>query len=1020
MEKEHIDSTSSERMEEAGAFYNGKEYKYTAFISYRHVEPDQSIARQVHQMIETFKAPKEFYQNGKRPTFRVFRDREELAARDLSTSIREALEGSRYLIVICSKRTPLSEWCKKEVEIFKSIHGEERIIPVLVEGEPFEAFPEALRGKESSNEEAEYEILAADLRPERVLKADFKGYAYLQDNDRQSLKELTKESFNILKTEKYRIMAALLGCTFGDLKQRDKERKSKRILNISIVSGAAFLLFGIFMANAYQKAEQARIEAVQSNANILMKTSKEFLKEGDYLKGVLVAKEAMGMISEDMKYYSSLKADEEYILNSSLYHSGASTLTTISTKNNLTFMAVSDDEKYVAYGLENNDTAVAKVENGEVIKVFTGHSQQVKMVDFSKDNKYLASASFDNSCIIYDFASGKEAAKLEIEGVPMLARFSEDGTRLFYAVNSNNAIVFYNYDTANWQKLGEFVVNEPIISIDISKDGNEMLVALNSNSKEQLTRRNVVDGKILEVIPRQKGKDLGGAEVEKPYMVAKYSLDGDNLLLLTSSEVLKLSRQTGKKVFKKPLLMNNVIESNLLMESTNGDKLVVKSSPKIYMLDGKSGEVTDEIYFPNLNMRYFTYNDVTGTVVGFGENGNYSIWRDKTVVESGLSYGGGVPTEFIFLKDGSKILANSHESQMIKIIELKSKVEADTINARIMASSNDSSHLLLFDGKDLAMSDDDARTMKKIVVDEPSTYSLSESTNLCQISNDGRYYALIYKQDISDAAPKALKLYDLSKNEKRMIQINNTASVITFSDDSRKIFVVDSVEGLNVYDVGDLKLVKNYSEIKDNVLNIKLSKDSKIVAVNMLSGTAYLYNLETGKRIEEINGEIIDVKNAQDGITVRGIKKNSIFKWSSTSGLSSWDMDDECLKTPQSFYDVNLYNENTDKLMIIRNNDVDRKCYLIDFSTGKLKVSLDIALRRYNVSGNISPDGKLITIDRDYFEKSGEKSNDWSYDMVTSIYRVLSEEEASKEVDEILSGRTLSKEEKVEIGITAK
>ena len=59
-------------------------------------------------------------------------------------------------------------------------------------------------------------------------------------------------------------------------------------------------------------------------------------------------------------------------------------------------------------------------------------------------------------------------------------------------------------------------------------------------------------------------------------------------------------------------------------------------------------------------------------------------------------------------------------------------------------------------------------------------------------------------------------------------------------------------------------------------------------------------------------------------------------------------------------------------------------------------------------------------MDSDYFEKSGEKSNDWSYDMVTSIYRVLSEEEASKEVDEILSGRTLSKEEKVEIGITTK
>ena len=59
-------------------------------------------------------------------------------------------------------------------------------------------------------------------------------------------------------------------------------------------------------------------------------------------------------------------------------------------------------------------------------------------------------------------------------------------------------------------------------------------------------------------------------------------------------------------------------------------------------------------------------------------------------------------------------------------------------------------------------------------------------------------------------------------------------------------------------------------------------------------------------------------------------------------------------------------------------------------------------------------------MDSDYFEKSGEKISDWSYDMVTSTYKVLSEEEASKEVDEILSGRTLSKEEKVEIGITTK
>ena len=81
---------------------------------------------------------------------------------------------------------------------------------------------------------------------------------------------------------------------------------------------------------------------------------------------------------------------------------------------------------------------------------------------------------------------------------------------------------------------------------------------------------------------------------------------------------------------------------------------------------------------------------------------------------------------------------------------------------------------------------------------------------------------------------------------------------------------------------------------------------------------------------------------------------------------------------------------------------------------------LNVALRRYNANGHISPDGKLITIDKDYCEKSGKDSDHWSYEMMTSIYKVLSEEEVSKEVDGLLAGRTLSQEEKVRIGITAK
>ena len=48
-------------------------------------------------------------------------------------------------------------------------------------------------------------------------------------------------------------------------------------------------------------------------------------------------------------------------------------------------------------------------------------------------------------------------------------------------------------------------------------------------------------------------------------------------------------------------------------------------------------------------MRSEVLNEVRNAVVGFGENGNYSIWKDKIIVENNLSYGGGVPIEFIYL-----------------------------------------------------------------------------------------------------------------------------------------------------------------------------------------------------------------------------------------------------------------------------------------------------------------------------------------------------------------------------------
>jgi len=276
--------------------------KYDAFISYRHTEPDKTIAEKLHRMLETYRVPKAVVKMGsQKKVGRVFRDREELpTSSNLAESIQEALENSEHLVVICSPRTPDSQWVCKEIETFAALHGHDRILALLIEGEPEESFPEQLRfvKKKLVLEDGtvtetvqEVEPLAADIRAENI-------------------KGMKKK----LKTEVLRLLAPILNCRFDDLRQRHKERRIKRALAFSLALSAFLLLFGSY--SAFQAAlirQQAEVirqksEEVEQHAEMLEiqveKTLRSqslyladlaltYLESGDRLGAVLVAREAL-------------------------------------------------------------------------------------------------------------------------------------------------------------------------------------------------------------------------------------------------------------------------------------------------------------------------------------------------------------------------------------------------------------------------------------------------------------------------------------------------------------------------------------------------------------------------------------------------------------------------------------------------------------------------------------------------------------------------------------------------------
>src|SRR4051812_41267165 len=155
------------------------DYHYAAFISYRHADVDRRWAKWLHRTLETYRVPRRLAAERGLPRRigRCFRDEEELpASSDLSREIDAALERSRFLIVVCSPRTPASEWVNREVERVREMGRHDRILALLVEGEPADSFPRALReirrtvtaaGGLTRHEIERVEPLAADVRPAR-------------------------------------------------------------------------------------------------------------------------------------------------------------------------------------------------------------------------------------------------------------------------------------------------------------------------------------------------------------------------------------------------------------------------------------------------------------------------------------------------------------------------------------------------------------------------------------------------------------------------------------------------------------------------------------------------------------------------------------------------------------------------------------------------------------------------------------------------------------------------------------
>lgn len=221
-------------------------FEYRAFVSYSH--QDEIVAKKLFKALEGFKVPASIVglpgRDGPVPAnlFPIFRDEDELpASADLSNQLTEALERSAVLLVLCSPAAAASRWVNEEILQFKRMGRENRILAVILSGEPnasgtpgreqLECFPPALRFRlrDGKLTEERVEPIAADLR---------RGPRVFQD-------------------VVLRVAAGTMGIAYDDLKQRHATAERERSFIRMAATGAiaAIVALGV----GYGVFKQSRV-----------------------------------------------------------------------------------------------------------------------------------------------------------------------------------------------------------------------------------------------------------------------------------------------------------------------------------------------------------------------------------------------------------------------------------------------------------------------------------------------------------------------------------------------------------------------------------------------------------------------------------------------------------------------------------------------------------------------------------------------------------------------------------------
>ncbi|ERT42950.1 TIR domain-containing protein [Fusobacterium nucleatum] len=1006
-----------------------KKYKYDAFISYRHIEPDLTIAEILHDMIEKFNIPKHLRtvsNDGSliddKHVFRVFRDREELSTKDLSTMIEEAIANSENLIVICSKRTSLSPWCRKEVQLFKRIHGANNIIPVLIEGEPDESFIDELKNlkatfinSENVEEEKNIELLAADIRPDEVKSPSFKGYEILQNSKDPKLDELTKKSLDILKkSEIYRIVASMLNVNYGDLKLRHQERYLKRIIYTSVAASIAMLIFVVSVTTLYLKSVASERKANEQSSLMTLNMANEANLQGNRILGVLIAQEAMKNVSPKMEKYNKLEAQYENILNNSLITLPFSNQFILPTESETASFGISSDSKWLISSSSFNNAIIWDLDNGGIKKTLSFESPVVSIA-LSPDSKKSYVGTANNKIFEVNMEDYEIKNVFGNSTLPAVAMRISKNNKYLFALR--NALILDVFDIQNQKKLYSFTfpIDNMITGFAENPQTNNFFILRKDNT---ITEYDINTGEVLIVHASTTNPNKNF--FRKMTITDNGTLFYSDIQENTESFIMK-NLQSGQincasniRNFSSNIVVNK--DATLLYVSSLNNFITrfdlsnlkpdeeINVPQRVTYLDTKRTQYNESIKNMILSPDENTLAVVLNNMAVGAFNGIKNITSDSSpefILNEKSTHKSSV--DIIKFTPDSKKIVTSANDYTIRVMDTESTMgKSQLLNGKIVASSRNKNSILILSGDKISKYNFDTNKEEFIAILDPKFLKVFQQF---AITNN---VSLVALSDSTEGA--SASVFDVKQDKKIYTTKSHTVkagilpfiSGLQFSNDGNFLFTLGPDNQLFIHNAKTGEFLFSLED-KENgeATSFIMSNDDNFVAINYITKKSTIFSLREKKVVQKIDGEVMAVDSENNNIkAIYGQVDSKLFVTKPNSKVLYYA--DNKIKTATGTLKFNTINMSYDGKYYIssipKNNTI-----ITDLVTGEPVRTLYNSNNDFFISlPVISKDNKKVA-----YSESKDK---------IIIMNMYSTEELSKMASKILKGRQLTELELNSIG----